>query len=254
MEPNLSKGTDGFSQSTVDGILSFLDKKTCDGVVLPKAPAPAPTRRPTPRPTSRPTRPPVDPPPGDNPGDDDDDDDCNASRGSSEICLLKGNKDVIYTCLSPNDFLRFRFGSDGCPSKSVTVEACDGTRLLLAPSVEGGDGEYSGSWEAASGSNDDRKLEAVPPVLISEVQETAVEVSNDGEAPEGKKAKKSDKCSRSCIVVGKFICLLVEKEGTTHRVTFSTKNNDGSGGSARYESKFTVTKDKGCFAPTTRCN
>lgn len=61
MESRLTSATDGFSVSTVNRILSFLDLPdiTCDGVE--KAPSPSPTANPTASPTADPTASPVQP-------------------------------------------------------------------------------------------------------------------------------------------------------------------------------------------------
>jgi len=252
MEGRLSSGKDGFSSSSVQAIMTKLDKESCTGVDVPRVqPTPPPTKRPTPRPSPRPSPRPTPQPVGRPDGEDDggagSNDGCDKSRGSDEICVLKGNNDKIYVCLGHKDLLQSRFGEGGCPTRSVIVEECDGTSLLLNPSLS------------------PAEVELVTPEFLSGSNLTnneAKDKDGKGRKDKGKEKEKDDEdtgtaatCSRSCVIVGQFTCLLADQDGLKHSVTFSTKGDGGL--SERFTTDVAVTKNKdaeGCYETTTKCS
>ena len=140
MEPNINNAADGFSQSSENTILSFLNMRriTCD-VTADTIPTRAPTRRPTRRPTQRPTPRPVVAPtrvptrrptrrPTRAPTPSPDDSNCvlYQDRSLEPVCLEAGN-DGKYACYEASDLLDAR-ATNACmyPMPRTRILRCDG--------------------------------------------------------------------------------------------------------------------------------
>jgi len=279
MESRLSRGTDGFSQASVESILSFLDSVSCDDTELAQPtptspPPPPPTRRPTlkpnpsPRPPTRrptekpipvppPSKPPVPAPtkrpsskPTPTPISNDGDEDCEAS---GELCVIEDKKKDAYACFSPDELLESQYGpSSSCPARvSIqSIVSCDGTPYRANPiSLEVNSAvENEGAKDKVKGKKEDKKKD--------DKDKDKKDEDDDGKEDNGLESFVAGVCSRSCIVVGEYVCFLPFKD-SVHSVKVTTKNQVGA--TESFETTVVVRNKKddnanGCREAKTKCN
>ena len=197
MEPAISNAADGFSNYSINRILSFLNsgEVTCDSVVDNKPPAPAPTPLPTPAPSPRPTRRPTRAPtfapviitkPTDPPNNDNDENTCAIQQDlSQESCLYTSSEGGRYACFDAAQLLNAK-ATSAClfPTPRTRILRCDG-RLRTGQLPQNFDGD-----------NTDGR--AATPTLFE-----------------------TETCSATCVVVSKYICLLASAFEQVYTISFS---------------------------------
>jgi len=258
MEPRLSSGADGFSDMSIDNIISFLDRDdiTCDLEVsgptplLPtgppptKEPAPPPSSRapvsmpPTPYPTLYPSALPSHSPLASPPAPPLDE--CfKASIEEIPSCIVEGKKDR-FVC-----FDLFSLIPPYCPFKklSLILETCDGLevrsdrRRIMTDSSSRSRSSKGAPENGASGKG---KASADP------ANEAAKEKKDD--------EFEADDCTPSCIFSFNRVCLNAKKQ-TVHELLFVVLDEDGRPTGSTVTKTVTVEKDDsdGCVEADLKC-
>jgi hypothetical protein len=255
MEPALNVPNDGFDQSSIDTILTFLDGVTCDETER-AAPVQPPSRRPTKRPTIRPAKAPVPapirsvptPPVA-----------CSVQQSDRfPLCVVESSSSNKYVCYTVADITSVRPTSSCNLSNPFIVTtlpiACNviqdassdsgGGRRELKKGKDGGRDRFTVAPSAARSSTVGTAIPSISPPNYAEdyniilegdcdksgmVEEDALNsISSDNTLT----SFPSENCSAGCTITGNHVCFLATLDDSeverVYRLTFSATSPVGT--------------------------